>query len=543
MYRTVIWLIVLLLVMTGVQFWNFSSDESSVNESEKNISSKELVPKFSDLDKDTILGGKISDRNFSSLSNDSDFWVLSNSPVLKDLTMGFDSRKSMHFFLQDAQFNGIKIIDQSDELLTIRFKVLDLSKASEFLDISGASTEPQFNYRLRSPDLPRADILEDEKKFGAGANEWLGASLERKDWGKGVKVAVLDSGVDRKSINLSPLSFSEIDLLGGIDSKKGHGTAVASIISGNHSGQIGLSPSASILSIRVLNENGEGDSFTVAKGIVEAVDRGANVINLSLGGSGRSTVLKNAVDYASANGAIVVAAVGNEGIGEVSYPAKFDSVIGVTSVDANGRQSSFANYGKEVDIAAPGVGVFSTWDDEGMVSFSGTSTAAAFVSGAIAAEISKNPNFQNNDVIDLIYRYANESEKPGVDEYTGRGTLNIGRIDNRNNPNIHDAAIVGYYFDPKFLQGGTTPFEVIVQNQGTATLNNLNLEVNYRGVVKTFFLSNLTPGQTRSEKLFLDSSSRGRDGVRISSNLFLNGAKDINPENNSRVSTISLPKL
>ena len=88
----------------------------------------------------------------------------------------------------------------------------------------------------------------------------------------------------------------------------------------------------------------------MAEGIVQAVDRGAKVINLSLGGTGESKVLKNAVDYAQSNGALVVAAVGNEGVGEVSYPAKFDHVIGVTSVDANGRQSSFANYGEGVDI-------------------------------------------------------------------------------------------------------------------------------------------------------------------------------------------------
>ena len=302
-----------------------------------------------------------------------------------------------------------------------------------------------------------------------------------------LKLPYLIPGVDRYHSNLSGLSFSEIDLLGGSSSAKGHGTAVASIIAGNDSGQMGLSPSASILSIRVLNENGEGDSFTVAKGIVEAVDRGARVINLSLGGNGGSMVLKNAVDYAHENGAIIVAAVGNEGVGEVSYPAKFEHVIGVTSVDAMGRQSSFANYGEEVDIAAPGVGVFSAWDNEEFVSFSGTSTAAAFVSGAIAAEVSKNPSLQNNEIINLIYDYANESEKPGIDEYTGRGTLNIGRIDNRNIPNLHDAAIVGYYFDPEFLKGGTTPFEVLVQNQGTATLNNLNLEVNYKGGGKNIF--------------------------------------------------------
>jgi subtilisin family serine protease len=325
------------------------------------------------------------------------------------------------------------------------------------------------------------------------------------------------------------------------DSSKGHGTAVASIIAGNESSQLGLAPAVSLLSIRVLNSAGEGDSFTVAEGIVQAVDRGAKVINLSLGGTGESKVLKNAVDYAHRNGALVVAAVGNEGVGEVSYPAKFDHVIGVTSVDANGRQSSFANYGEGVDIAAPGVGVFAAWEDEGLVAFSGTSTATAFISGALAAEISKNPGLSNIEVVDLLYNFANESEKPGIDKYTGKGILNVGRIDNRNVPNLHDAAIVGYYFDPDHLKGGTTPFEVLVQNQGTARLYNLSLQVKYRGVVKNFFLNNLAPGDTRSERLFLNGSQSSEKGVRISSKLILNGTEDINPENNQRISTISLP--
>ena len=153
-----------------------------------------------------------------------------------------------------------------------------------------------------------------------------------------------------------------------------------------------------------------------------------------------------------------MAAVGNEGVSGVSYPAKFDNVIGVTSVDANGRQSSFANYGEGVDIAAPGVGVFTAWEDEALVAFSGTSSATAFVSGALASEISRNPNLSNDQVVELLYKYSNESEKPGFDEFTGNGILNVGRIENRNVPNLHDGAIVGYYFDPEEMKGGTTPF-------------------------------------------------------------------------------------
>jgi hypothetical protein len=237
----------------------------------------------------------------------------------------------------------------------------------------------------------------------------------------------------------------------------------------------------------------------------------------------------------------VVAAVGNEGVSGVSYPAKFDHVIGVTSVDANGRQSSFANYGEGVDIAAPGVGVFTAWEDEALVSFSGTSSATAFISGALASEISRNPNLSSDQVVDLLYKYSNESEKPGFDQFTGNGILNVGRIENRNVSNLHDGAIVGYYFDPEEMKGGTTPFLVSVQNQGTAWLNNVSLEVEYRGVVKNYIFNNLNPGETRSEKLFLDGSGESRKGVRISSQLRLGGKTDINPGNNSRVSTISLP--
>jgi subtilisin family serine protease len=279
----------------------------------------------------------------------------------------------------------------------------------------------------------------------------------------------------------------------------------------------------------------------VAKGIIKAADLGAQVINLSLGGSSGGMVLKNAVDYAYQKGAVVVAAVGNEGVEGVSYPAKFEKVIGVTSVDSNGRQSSFANYGEGVDIAAPGVGVFTTWENEEMVSFSGTSTATAFVSGALAAELSKNPNFSRDQVLDLIYKYSNESEKPGFDKYTGNGILNIGRIENRDVPNIHDGAIVGYYFEPENLSGGTTPFLVSVQNQGTSWLNNVNLKVEYRGVVKNFLFNNLNTGETRSEQLFLDGSNGEGAGVKISSSLTINGYQDQKPQNNTRVSTILLP--
>ncbi len=530
-------LFIFLVFKLGKSFTKDSSEfVQTLNPQESAELPEEMVP----------LSNPIKDLNVeislpSQIERELDLSMLVDSPILEDLTLGFATTQSMQTFLAQAEANGFRVRDRSAELKTIRLRVTDLDQASRYLDKMENEEEPHYNYRVRSPELPRAEFLEGEKSFGANADEWIGVPEERNDWGRGVKVAILDSGIDLSHSNLDGVSIEEIDMLGGGSSSRGHGTAIASIISGNDSGIMGIAPSASLLSIRVLDGKGQGDSFTVAKGIVEAANRGAQVINLSLGGTGESIVLKNAVDYARAQGSLVVAAVGNEGVSGISYPAKFDHVIGVTSVDANGRQSSFANYGEGVDIAAPGVGVFTAWEDEALVSFSGTSSATAFISGALASEISRNPNLSSDQVVDLLYKYSNESEKPGFDEFTGNGILNVGRIENRNVPNLYDGAIVGYYFDPEEMKGGTTPFLVSVQNQGTAWLNNVSLEVEYRGVVKNYIFNNLDPGETRSEKLFLDGSGESGKGVRISSQLRLSGQTDIYPENNSRVSTISLP--
>jgi thermitase len=195
------------------------------------------------------------------------------------------------------------------------------------------------------------------------------------------------------------------DGIGGL----GHGTALASVMVGTTSGTQGIAPRSEILSYRVIDKTGKADSYTVASGIVKAVQDGARVINLSLGAEYGSDVLKHAVGYARENGVSIVAAVGNDGEGLVNFPAAYDGVIGVSSVGKNGHVSSFSNYGKGVDIAAPGVGVLTAWEFQEMVSFSGTSVSTAIVSASIAAELSNDPNLTSHDAEDLLLRHANES--------------------------------------------------------------------------------------------------------------------------------------
>ena len=162
----------------------------------------------------------------------------------------------------------------------------------------------------------------------------------------------------------------------------------------------GVAPAARVMPLRVLGREG-GSEFDIVQAIRYAAGlpnvsgllpaRRADVINLSLGGESSSALLEHAVGYARSKGVAIVAAVGNEGTRGVAFPARYEGVIGVTSIDAKGSASAFSNYGEGVDLAAPGVDVYSAWEEEGIVSFSGTSTASAFVAGALAAEFSKNP--------------------------------------------------------------------------------------------------------------------------------------------------------
>lgn len=478
--------------------------------------------------------------SFSTLRDELLLQSLSESKVLKDLTLGFTDARRMERFRLEAERNGIRILGEIRGLSTLRVQVKDLARASRLMDEWKDEISTHYNYRIKQPELPRAQVLEGEKEFGGQANDWLGLPVDRKDWGRGIKVAVIDSGVDASHPSLRGAEVTELSLVKGSLASSGHGTAVASIIVGDSENQKGIAPAASILSVRVLNQDGEGDSFTVARGIVEAVDQGAKVINMSLGGDSSSSVLEQAVRYAQSNGAMIVAAVGNEGREGVAYPARYDGVVGVTSLDANGRASGFANYGNGVDVGAPGVGVYSAWSEEQTVSFSGTSTASAFVAGVLAAELSKNPGIPKEQTIELLYEYANESEKPGFDQYTGHGALNVARIDNRFDPYVADAAIVGYYFDPVDFGKPEVPFLVSVQNQGTLWIKNVELEVDYMGQSRKFIISNLDPGEVKSEQLLLNGG-KGREGVRIESRLRLQDRDDLNPENNERASTITLP--
>lgn len=188
--------------------------------------------------------------------------------------------------------------------------------------------------------------------------------------GAGKRVAIIDSGVainhpDISSKVVERANFSDKTIVGDEDyDKYGHGTHVAGIVAAtrdNAMGVAGVCPDCAILDAKVLNDSGSGSSSGIAKGIDWAASHGAKVINMSLGQRVSSRTLEAAVNNAWNAGVVIVAAAGNAGTQAQVYPGAYPNVIAVAATDNRDMKASFSTYGKWVDVAAPGVSVYSTF--------------------------------------------------------------------------------------------------------------------------------------------------------------------------------------
>lgn len=251
--------------------------------------------------------------------------------------------------------------------------------------------------------------------------------------GAGVKVCVVDTGIDKDHPDL------QANIVGGRnfvakgttvdpakwDDDNGHGTHVAGTIAAvdNAIGVVGVAPSASLLAAKVLNRQGSGYLSDVIAGVDYCVQNGAKVVSMSLGTSSDVQTVHAAVDAAYASGVLLVAAAGNDYGGAVSYPAAYDSVVAVSATDNADNLAAFSNVGPQVELAAPGVSVLSTYKGGGYATLSGTSMATPHVSGAAALAWEANPLLSNAEVRALLQSTADDLGAVGKDNLFGYGLV------------------------------------------------------------------------------------------------------------------------
>ncbi|MCT9004464.1 type VII secretion-associated serine protease mycosin [Streptomyces rhizosphaerihabitans] len=288
---------------------------------------------------------------------------------------------------------------------------------------------------------------------GIRAQQWgLDAMHTQQAWrttkGKGITVAVLDTGVDALHPDLKGNVLADKDLV-GFGASRGdvtwarHGTAMAGIIAGHGHGPgdadgvMGIAPEAKILPVRVILEdkdparskarNTRGNAL--AEGIRWATDHGADVINLSLGDDSKSAhpepAEDEAVQYALKKGAVVVASAGNGGEkgDHISYPAAYPGVISATAVDRYGTHASFSTRRWYATVSAPGVDVVIADPDDRYYEGWGTSAASAFVSGAVALIEAAHPGLSPAQIKQVLEDTARNVPSGGRDDSRGFGFI------------------------------------------------------------------------------------------------------------------------
>ncbi|MFH0773561.1 MAG: S8 family serine peptidase [bacterium] len=295
----------------------------------------------------------------------------SNDHIPGQVLVKFKNGTSQSVVDTETKRQNGKITGKIDKLNVL---VLKIPQAAEEKVITALSQNPNVEY-AELDYIAQASMTVNDPYFSTqwGLENANDADIDASTaWdittGNGTIVAILDSGVSKNHPDISTqvigrtkFSDSSTD-----DDIYGHGTHVGGIVAAltnNNMGVAGVCPACKLLSVKVLNDGGSGAYSWIANGIMYAVDHGAKVINMSLGGSQKSTTLENAVNYAWNNNVVVVAAAGNSGNPSKTYPGAYTNAIAVAATDNQDKKAYFSEYGDWVDVAAPGESIYSTWND------------------------------------------------------------------------------------------------------------------------------------------------------------------------------------
>jgi len=271
--------------------------------------------------------------------------------------------------------------------------------------------------------------------------------LIKTSGGKGISVAVLDTGVYKDHLDLKNrigqckdfTSFKKPIVDGQCADKNGHGTHVSGIIAADGGtdgkGIYGVAPESTLFSYKVCGNNGSCWSDDIAVAIRNAADSGANIINMSLGSDVESSLIKDAISYAVSKNVLIVAAAGNDGPDpdSIDYPGANPSVVAVGAFDVVQAIADWSSRGnnltttpyvveeKDIELAAPGVIIESTWNNGGYIILSGTSMASPHMAGLAAKLWQKDALAPDSATRDLLHTFSQDLLPVGDDDASGFG--------------------------------------------------------------------------------------------------------------------------
>lgn len=310
--------------------------------------------------------------------------------------------------------------------------------------------------------------------------------------GAGIDVAVIDTGIDKEHPDLAGAVVGGISFLNnGVTSENffddnGHGTHVAGIIGArdNLTGVVGVAPNVNLYIAKVLDSSGSGYYSDIIAGVDWAINKGVDVINMSLGGTYDSPALKAMVDHAYYDAKIVVvAAAGNSGGNvrkdTVNYPAKYESVIAVAATDSSDVRADFSSTGPAVEISAPGVGIKSTIPGGGYATWSGTSMASPHVAGAVALLKAAHPADAASALRTRLAEMADDLGTAERDVLYGYGLVDAHMTGATSEPSQFSTSTTVSAGDGDFAVGEKVPIQVsvIIKSTGLSSVSGAQVSV------------------------------------------------------------------
>lgn len=329
--------------------------------------------------------------------------------------------KAVRKFESEASKRGGVIVGMEDDKTVNWLNSVTLESLASSGDMSSLVTS------AKKKDI---DVPQGKAQLPWGITRVHADKVWSKNSGNGVRVAVIDTGIDLDHPDLVENiagSYNGIDSTLSANDDHGHGTHVAGTIAGSlksAGSATGVAPNARIYGIKVLGADGSGSYSAIVNGIQWAVDQKVSVINMSLGSSQNSLAIEKAVAAAYAAGVAVVCAAGNDG-GPVGYPASNKGAIAIAASDSNDKIAYFSNRGDKIQFITPGVNIYSTYIGGGYKTMSGTSMACPHAAGLATLAVAAGANSPDEVVSMLKAASVSINLKPTEQ---GNGLIEADRI-------------------------------------------------------------------------------------------------------------------